>query len=435
MNNQFSVSQEQADQLTTALAAVAGYYCDAIREQEAAAAHFGHPDLPVPDDPVLEKMGLISSLIYRHPGYDAIAAALAADKSLEALHHLPGQLDPFVAMGGYGGFRADAANLLPQILIGAAVKMYFHGEAWDEATMQAIVRESVQDLRRVVNGGPVAGEQVIAFDGLSLPEGRTIDTPWGALRNAPSTPNLRIRFFSRFARVLLFVPIEISVKLDRAAEVPIPPANPNDSRRIVEAVTRLPLACCLALDQARRVAPLETWRTVLTPFTYSGYSQPYVFAPPRSHTVTLTPPECDEVEAWARSIQDHHAESIDVSAFRLVSAVGQRLAIADKLIDAVIVWENLFGTTPETSFRLCAAITKLLEPEVLKRLALMKQLQKVYGLRSTVAHGSTSEGADLQGAANEAIETAVRCLRAMYRDRVDLMPLRSKDRADTLLLS
>jgi hypothetical protein len=119
----------------------------------------------------------------------------------------------------------------------------------------------------------------------------------------------------------------------------------------------------------------------------------------------------------------------------VVSALAQRVDVQDRLIDAVIAWENLFGAMPETSFRLCAAITKLITSQTSERRTRLARLLKIYKLRSRVAHGSGEDAAALQVAADESIDIAINCLRILYTDRADLLSLKPSDRADTLLLN
>jgi hypothetical protein len=62
-----------------------------------------------------------------------------------------------------------------------------------------------------------------------------------------------------------------------------------------------------------------------------------------------------DLEKWSRVVWQCHNPSIAVAERRLVSAIGRRLDSADRLIDAVTVWENLVGVSLETTFRVTAA--------------------------------------------------------------------------------
>ena len=80
-----------------------------------------------------------------------------------------------------------------------------------------------------------------------------------------------------------------------------------------------------------------------------------------------------------------------MAARRLVSAISLRTDRADALIDAVMVWENLVGTTTETSFRVTAALAKLNENDRSGRRDVQKKLQSLYSLRSRVVHGDEAD--------------------------------------------
>ena len=56
-----------------------------------------------------------------------------------------------------------------------------------------------------------------------------------------------------------------------------------------------------------------------------------------------------DIEAWAALVNKVHTSKIDISAKRLGSALAHRNDPTDALIDAVMVWENLVGTSTEVS--------------------------------------------------------------------------------------
>jgi len=103
-------------------------------------------------------------------------------------------------------------------------------------------------------------------------------------------------------------------------------------------------------------------------------------------------------------------------------------------IDAVMVWENLVGTETETSFRVTAALSKLVESDPAKRRTLRKSLGRVYTTRSRVVHGAPTDGSAVNEACSEAIDVAVRALRSSYLKGRDWLNLTSNERADTIIL-
>jgi hypothetical protein len=104
------------------------------------------------------------------------------------------------------------------------------------------------------------------------------------------------------------------------------------------------------------------------------------------------------------------------------------------LIDAVIAWENLVGTSTEVTFRVSASLAKLCEEDPTKRLALQKELSKIYGIRSRLVHGALVAPDVLSKASASAIGTAVRALRASYARGREWLALKSEERSNSILL-
>jgi hypothetical protein len=105
------------------------------------------------------------------------------------------------------------------------------------------------------------------------------------------------------------------------------------------------------------------------------------------------------------------------------------------LIDAVTSWESLFGATPETTFRLTAALSLFLESGYARRIARRKELDRIYQVRSRVVHGESVEGELVRRMSEAAIEVAKATLRRIFVDHPWLLSLRSsRERADAILL-
>jgi hypothetical protein len=225
---------------------------------------------------------------------------------------------------------------------------------------------------------------------------------------------------------MLAEPRLVSVKFDRAAspEQKFDPAEAEESKSLV----LFPLACA-----SEPVAPLVTWSTSLLPFGYGlGYTFPVL--PPRVRPPVDMGNSVSQLEEWSRTVDSVHVPSVDVAARRIVSASGQRMDTADALIDAVMVWENLVGTSTETTFRVTASIAKALEPDKTKRRALQKTLKQIYDIRSRVVHGVAVDQAAIQEAAAKAVNIAIEIMAFSYRRGSDWLALSSTERADLLLL-
>lgn len=118
-----------------------------------------------------------------------------------------------------------------------------------------------------------------------------------------------------------------------------------------------------------------------------------------------------------------------------MSFVGHRTDHTDALIDAVTVWENLLGTSTKVTFRVTAALAKMLEPVPSKRRELRKTLADIYGIRCRIVHGAAVEPSTVSEASKTAVGVAIKALREFYQRGPDWMALGSSERADILLLN
>ena len=108
----------------------------------------------------------------------------------------------------------------------------------------------------------------------------------------------------------------------------------------------------------------------------------------------------------------------------------------DGIIDAVIAWENVAGSKTETTFKVCAALAWLLEPDdVDRRSSVFTTAKRIYDVRSRVVHGDseTDEGKAAQ-LVPDAMEIAVKSMRRIHADP-DLRAMnRSSARAERLIM-
>jgi len=134
--------------------------------------------------------------------------------------------------------------------------------------------------------------------------------------------------------------------------------------------------------------------------------------------------ECDSVELWSTLIDQRWTPAIDISVRRLLSAANARTDMADRLVDAVIVWENLFGTSQgETRLRISSAMAWLLAGDQSTREQLQTKLRKIYDDRSKIVHGGKADEAVLAEQANAALMHARDTLRVLFSDRADVLAL------------
>lgn len=139
---------------------------------------------------------------------------------------------------------------------------------------------------------------------------------------------------------------------------------------------------------------------------------------------------------WVKIISKEHPDSLNIGMRRLLQSVSERVDAIDGFVDAVIAWENIFGTRQETVFRVTASLAKILEPNNFpRREALLKELKKLYGERSDLIHGSNEPpAAKVFEMRNRAIRIAILTFQKLYTNRKDLLLLSSEERSAKLLL-
>ena len=344
---------------------------------------------------------------------DDLVRMAMAEPDLAIFAPKEGELDPMFMHAG-GGMRMPARSYITSLFTSAILQMYFLRLPNDEGTFVRTVLECFEELRRAARGERIRAHTITGIAHITLPEGTQVLTPWGVVRPAPSVKADKIypRFGDPQTKCILAETRLLPVRFDRA-----PQPQPFDPSEAIQTPSRIlfPLSCALASkEDSKPIVPLLTWSTLLLPFQVGfGYSVP--FLPPIFGTEIDIAEIAAEIEEWARIVNRAHTPSADIAAGRLVGSVVNRRDRSDSLIDAVMVWENLVGTSTEVTFRVTAALSKLLESDPTKRRAFRKELSKIYDVRSRVVHGDYVEAADIEKACTGAINVAVRALRASYK--------------------
>lgn len=307
----------------------------------------------------------------------------------------------------------------------------------DEDTFIATDLKGFEALRCAVKGEKIDTYAITGLAGITLPEGAQISTPWSVIRPAgPICFTRRVKGGNILDTSCVLGELrQVSVLFDRAPD----PVHPSFDKADIDAISGrsfhlLALACVLASEGILVPgAPIMTWSTFCLPFwAQTGSSLPRL--PGNEPKEVDLSDRIPEIEEWAKVVKDVHVSSLDISAKKLVSAVEHRLDPGDALIDAVIVWENLVGTSNEVTFRVSAALAKLLECDPSTRAALQKSLTKIYGLRSRLVHGVSIDQMELREASRDAIAVAIKALRASYKKGTDWLSLSSEKRSNRILL-
>src|ERR1700674_5062851 len=99
---------------------------------------------------------------------------------------------------------------------------------------------------------------------------------------------------------------------------------------------------------------------------------------------------------WIQQLTTRAANNVTIALERIVAAHPERISMEDVLIDSVMAWENLVGTDGESTFRVTASLSRLLEADPTTRRQRHLELKRVYSLRSRVVHGEPTSASALR---------------------------------------
>ncbi|GAB1509107.1 hypothetical protein [Actinophytocola sp. KF-1] len=226
---------------------------------------------------------------------------------------------------------------------------------------------------------------------------------------------------------------DIDAKYERTR--PAIEAFQNEVRRQID---RTRFALLLASTADAILAPVLTSVSILNPLM-SGRSAsvdlnrlPAAPLPAQE----LSTDRISLIQDWARRIQNQ-PKSVDMGMRRLLAAVSSRMDAMDGFVDAVICWENLFGTPEgESTFRISGAMAVLLEPDSPeRRIALMNEIRDLYRVRSRLVHGANEPNiTTAYKHRDRAVELALAAFQAVYENEQLLQAENSSVRSRITLL-
>lgn len=375
------------------------------------------------------------------PDHEARATFLASIAEDPAFQRIVQSEDPngaFVACSDGTAWRLSSSSIPDAVTDSAARRTSFTGG--DPSDLDVLAAAAVKELdrfRRLLMGEKVEVLGVAALTGLRLPADAKVSTPWGHLRS-PSDLERGASLFGESAgqvSAVLESPVEVAYRVISDGDDDASFFDRGREANLEQAIQRLALSALLAVEREYVVVEY-LWLTSILPASNSyGYmGRTPRGLPRRVSTPELTPEEQTSLAAMAAVVAAQYHASLETAVKRLFSAIRERVDPEDALIDAAIVVESLFGQgdNTEVAFRVTTAMTKLLEPDASKRLALRAQLGKVYNSRSLVVHGGSVDPLKLYEHKEEAIRVAVESLRRLFADHPDLIAV--KDRGHRLIL-
>jgi hypothetical protein len=366
-----------------------------------------------------------------------LSAAVAAFKADSDLRPHDGSY-LFVAHTSDGSSTSltSPTFLIESLLTCALMRLFYCGDRDDLNCLRDFILGGCRALRDACASRPIPCFNVIGFAGCLLPDDSRIDTPWGPVRRAfdligREPYRIRGRFWPPTS-VVLTTEVEVPALFKTGPE-------PSDlTGPIAEAYERptryFPLAVALATKDQDKI-PLMVWQHRFIPLYPGGSTSWPTLTPTGRSASELSRADVAAATEWSATMGSLDLERVGIAVKRVVQALSHRGDSEDVLIDSVMVWENLLGTDTEISFRVPAALTKLLETPVDDRLTRLKGLRDIYSLRSKVVHGASVKPRDVEKSAKDALEVAIEALaRSLFRGE-QWLKLTSTQRSTALLLS
>jgi hypothetical protein len=391
----------------------------------------------------------VADEVPRQEAFRQAVDAVAAEPDL-------GRLAPSGAYGPHlvavtSSPQISANDLVPAVISAASLDLRCRALKPTAQNLAALAIENIQRVRRIARGEATSVTTYLGFSRVTVPAGRELALPWGRLSRPVGWYGISETFMDPGSGTLLAADHRLSIEFQphqpdvdtsdptvlTVRQVPrqeVPTSIRQHYEWTLHVIQMVSLAVVLGVPNGRPV-PLPTFQLTVLPYeTPMAASAHLVLAPPAAER-PLTDAECDEIERWARNLHDHYSDKLDVAARRVIVALSQRLDPNDRLIDAVIAWENLFGAREDATLRVTGSIAWLLEPDrPEEREQLRHELGAIYGLRSRVVHGGREDPEKVWTASFRATEIAIATLQALFERRPELIPVDSIERSKRLML-
>jgi hypothetical protein len=147
----------------------------------------------------------------------------------------------------------------------------------------------------------------------------------------------------------------------------------------------------------------------------------------------------EEIASWRRWINIMMAEDMShlkVAMTRTLRAMTERRDPYDRLIDAVIAWESLFGGSTESTLRVSASLARMMHPAGQDREVAGELYRKIYGARSDIVHANRTNTTigKIEEYGRTAIDVSLKIMADILTTHKALLPLKSSTRSTRVLL-
>jgi len=379
----------------------------ALRDEGVAAAE---ANLPWP--------GESHAAIRASGSYSAFAEAAAAESPQLGRLMAGATLQVAHELGGYEVTTPDGAWVTARLLDDGARLAAAQGQTGREAVHRGLDRALDGVLEALASGRcPTTG--YLGLRGVSLEDAVDADVGIGVLRRL--NPEEVRSFESDVDDVLAPRGDEVCLVLKSEATWSVMDAAPGSGFGRPATLSRLELFPALMLLAGTR----DRRGRLRTPHVVWSRKSPYFFmggdmsggGNPKWRISdffdgVVTPAVSEEARRLLPSLSLAPAPALRVAVHRLVSAaLVYDKSPEDRLVDAAVAWEALFGSQDrdQLSLQLALSIAWLLAPDDhAERDRLFRRAKKIYGLRSKLVHGGGAKAQEVEKAADELTEWCAR---------------------------
>jgi hypothetical protein len=320
------------------------------------------------------------------------------------------------------------------------------------AQLAAKIPIALEQLRSCFSGKVIKVTAVASLTGVRLPADTQISGTWGRLRpaRAEDHPSTVRQFVDK--RTVTTTDAGDQVEISDAgdvifeSEVSIRVHVKDDGSgwtsegidNFGELIDKVRLAFALAVRRPTKPIIYTMWARTILPF---GGMEPFPLTDPHFMAARIpTLLTADEITTWVQwidAITTADMSHLKVAMTRTLKAMTERRDSTDRLIDAVIAWESLFGASNESTLRVSASLARLLHPPGEAREAARKSYQTIYQVRSDIVHANETKTtvAQVEEYGRKAIEASLNALGLILTTHNKLLSLKSSTRSTQILLS
>lgn len=323
-----------------------------------------------------------------------------------------------------GWTRSHRPSHVAHQLINHALWEYAFESDWRLDDVRLHLSKALNDLRDLVKGKYIKARGFVGF-GSSLPQGASLQTPYGKIRPWRPIDDLLLQTLVVGGSINGGGCVLETTLQQKFAVTPV--IQPGEIYGIScedERWQRITLAFVLLQTSNQPLTPIPWFALHMHPLNASpggGELRQFRVGP---EVTTAQLPELQNLLNRTTS-----TSLTSIAASRTVSMLSRLNNNTDAIIDGVIVWENLFAgkVAQELSYRVSINMAMVMSDDPSERVTLQGEIKKIYDLRSRVVHGGEAlSSSDAFSLRNKVEVLTIRALKRLLFERSPLLGAEGK---------